>query len=121
MHVLLEGLGQNTTLTSLDVSNCQADAPCFALLEQSLVGNKTIPVEHVVLPRFSTANSSGSLSTDIENFFHRIVHVRRVRAIDFCTGSWPIDDEDHRNCLKLLLRATKENKFIQSFGNELLE
>jgi hypothetical protein len=93
MYVLLDGLGQNTTLTSLDMDNCQADATSFALLEQALVGNKTIPVEYVVLPRLPNANSPGSSwSSDIGNFLHAIVHMRRVKEIDFCSDSWPMDD-----------------------------
>jgi hypothetical protein len=119
---LLEGLGRSSTLKSIDMSNCETDTTGYGLLGQALVDNTTIPVERIVLPCLSPEHSSGALATDLEDFFLRLVHMRRIKTVDFDNSSWPLTDDDDRvNCLNLMLNAAKENKYIQSFGRDLDE
>jgi hypothetical protein len=49
MRSLLDGLEHNATLKTLDMAYCETDHQGVTLLAQALVGNKTIPVEHIAL------------------------------------------------------------------------
>jgi hypothetical protein len=85
MRGVLEGLGRSFTLKSVDMSNCETDITGFALLGRALMDKKTIPVEQVFLPCLSPEHSTGSLSTDLDDFFHCLVRMRRHQDCGFLT------------------------------------
>jgi hypothetical protein len=84
---LLEGLGQNTTLKSLDFKGCLTNAEDFIHLQESLVNEgSNIPLEHIGLPSCPLNKSTGFSLSWVQDFFRKNVRTRRMKTVDFGVG-----------------------------------